>query len=350
MPASILVYGANGYTGQLVAREARARGVEVILAGRNGPEVQAIADELGFEARIFGLDVPSTIDACLEGISVVAHCAGPFSRTATPMIDACMRTRVHYLDVTGELEVFEAARARDDEARTAGITLLPGGGFDVVPSDCLAMHVAKRIAHPTSLRLGILVLGQTSHGTATTMAENLPRGSAIRKDGKLVKIPAGTRTRQIDFGRGPRLSMIIPWGDLATAWHSTRIPNIEVYFAVTRGVHVGARVVGLMPWLFANAPVQKMIKRAIDRRPAGPDAAARATGLSVLTAEVENAAGERAVSRLETPEGYTLTSQAVVTLATRMARGEAPIGYQTPGTAFGPDFVLSLPGTRRTDL
>ena len=350
MPASILVYGANGYTGQLVAREARARGVEVILAGRNGPEVQALADELGFEARVFGLDVPSTIDACLEGVTVVAHCAGPFSRTATPMIDACMRTRVHYLDVTGEIEVFEAARARDEEARTAGITLLPGGGFDVVPSDCLAMHAASRIAHPTSLRLGILLAGETSRGTATTMAENLPRGSAIRKDGKLVKIPAGTRTRRIDFGRGPRLAMIIPWGDLATAWHSTKIPNIEVYFAVTRGVHVGARVVGLVPWLFGNAPVQKLIKRAIDRRPAGPDASARAAGFSILTAEVENAAGARAVSRLETPQGYTLTAQAMVALATRMARGEAPIGYQTPGTAFGADFVLTLPGTRRTDL
>lgn len=350
MPASILVYGANGYTGQLVAREAKARGLEVILAGRNGTEVQAIADELGFEARIFGLDVPSTIDACLEGVSVVAHCAGPFARTATPMIDACMRTRVHYLDITGELEVFEAARARDEEARTAGITLLPGGGFDVVPSDCLAMHVARRIAHPTSLCLGILGIGTTSHGTATTMAENLPRGGAVRKDGKLVRIPAGARTRQIDFGRGPRLTMAIPWGDLATAWHSTGIPNIEVYFAVTRGLHVGARVVGLVPWLFANPPVQKLIQRAIDRRPAGPDAAARAAGFSVLWAEVQNATGERAVSRLETPEGYTLTAHALVTLATRVARGEAPIGYHTPGTAFGADFVLALPGTHRVDL
>jgi len=350
-PPKLLVYGANGYTGTLIAELARTQGLTPVLAGRNAENIAALAERLGFEHRVFGLDVPSTIDACLEGVAVVLHCAGPFSRTAAPMVDACIRMGVHYLDVTGEFAVFEALRQRSSEAREAKVMLLPGVGFDVVPSDCLAVHTARRITQPTRLRIAILGLGASmSHGTATTMVEGLSNGSWIRKGGSLVKIAPGSLTRKFDFGRGPSITMAVPWGDLATAYHSTGIPDIETYFSIKRSMLWGARTMGRLPWLLGSGPVQRLMKRRVDARPAGPTADQRDKGRSIFVVEVENAAGLRATSRLETGNGYSLTALAALHIAKRVLAGNAPVGFQTPATAYGPDLILEIPGTRREDL
>ncbi len=354
MSAKLLIYGANGYTGRLVVDVARARGMlpaDLIVAGRNGQVIQALGDETGIEHRVFGLDSPSTVDACLEGVAVVLHCAGPFARTATPMAEACIRMGVHYLDVTGEVGVFEQLAARTDEARRAGVMLMPGVGFDVVPSDCLAVHVAARVPNPTTLRIAILGLGASmSHGTAMTMVENLHRGGLVRRNGKLVKVRPGSVTRKFDFGRGPKLAMAVPWGDLSTAWHSTRIGTIETYFAASNRMVWGARVGGFVPWLIGSGPVQSLMKKRVDARPAGPTDEQRKASRSILVAEVENAAGQRAVSRLTTPNGYALTADAGVEIARRVLRGEHRAGFQTPAMVYGADFVLSIPGTEREDL
>ncbi|MCC6623592.1 MAG: saccharopine dehydrogenase NADP-binding domain-containing protein [Deltaproteobacteria bacterium] len=349
----ILLYGANGYTGHLIARLAREAGPadDLVLAGRNAAKVEQLGRELGYETRVFGLDVPSTIDACLAGIGVVLHCAGPFSRTSRPMVDACLRMGVHYLDITGELAVFEALLARDAEARQAGVMLMPGAGFDVVPSDCLALHVARRLAHPTSLRIGLLGVGsRLSHGTATTAVENLHKGTCVRRAGALVRVPTGT-ARKIDFGRGPRLAMAVPLGDLVTAWRSTGIADIETCLGASRGIVIGARVMGFMPWLVGSGPVQKLMKRKIDAAPAGPSDAERAAGRSIVWAEVRDAAGQRAAARLETPDGYTVTAHASLAIARRALAGQATPGYRAPAQELGPDFVLGLPGSYvRTDV
>lgn len=350
-PAKLLVYGANGYTGTLVLEVAQRLGLAPVIAGRSAGPIQELAARFGFEHRVFGLDVSSTIDACLEDVTVVLHCAGPFSRTARPMVDACLRTQTHYLDVTGEIEVFEQLAQRDEEARLAGVMLMPGVGFDVVPSDCLAVHAARRVQNPTVLRLGILGLGASmSHGTATTMVENLHKGAWVRRGGRLTKIRPGSLVRNFDFGRGPRKAMAVPWGDLATAWRSTRIETIETYFAANNAMVWGSRAIGLVPWLVGSGPVQGLIKRRLDARPAGPTAEQRAAGRSIFIAEVENAAGQKAISRLETPNGYTLTADAAVAIAQRVLAGQLTTGYQTPAMAYGPDLVLTLPGTERTDL
>lgn len=351
MSAKLLLYGANGYTGTLIAELARAVGLTPILAGRSAERVAALAQRLGFEHRAFGLDAPAQLDAGLAGIDAVLHCAGPFSRTAQPMVEACLRAGAHYLDVTGEVAVFEALAARSDEARRAGVMLMPGVGFDVVPSDCLAVHTARRVERPTRLRLGILGLGGAiSHGTATTMLENLHKGSWVRRDGRLERVPTGSLTRRLDFGRGPRLAMAVPWGDLATAYRSTGIADIETYFPVTRATLWGARVMGRVPWLVGSGPVQRFLQRRIDARPAGPTDAQRARGRSILVAEVEGASGQRAVSRLHTLEGYTLTAHTALEIARRVLAGEAPIGFQTPAMAYGPDLIMAIAGTQREDV
>jgi short subunit dehydrogenase-like uncharacterized protein len=344
-----LIYGANGYTGTLIARVAVAKGQHPLLAGRNGPAVAHLAAHLGLEARTFAVDDSTQLDAGLAGMRVVLNCAGPFSRTARQLVDASLRLKIHYLDVTGEIRVFEDVATRDAEARAAGVTLMPGVGFDVVPSDCLAVHLKRRLPTATRLVLAFQALGGLSRGTATTMAENFHRGGIIRRASVLTKVPAAWRTRPINFGHGPVTTMSIPWGDVSTAWYSTGIPNIEVYTAVgpvQRAVAWASRYLG---GLLNTEPVQRYLKNRIQNSPPGPTDEERERGISLLWGEATNDVGGRVVSRLRGPEGYTLTALTAVAVVERILTGNVPTGFQTPGKAFGPDFILEIPGVQRWD-
>lgn len=324
--------------------------MRVILAGRDSTKTGEVAQRWAMEHRVFGLDDPRAIDEGLAGVTAVLHCAGPFSRTSQPMVDACLRNRAHYLDITGEVSVFEACAQRSEEARAAGIMIMPGTGFDVVPSDCLAAHMKSRLPDATHLVLGFLGLGAASHGTSLTIVENLDRGGLIRRDGKLVSIANGSMTRVIDFGfGGPRRSMAIPWGDVSTAFHSTGIPNIEVYIPAPATMRIGARALGMLGPLTGSRVVQGLLKRAVDARPAGPTDEQRGRAASFLYGEVKNAAGDARVSRMKTPEGYTLTADASLTILARVLAGDFKPGFQTPSLAYGADFVLGLDGVKRTD-
>jgi len=347
---SLLVYGANGYTASLIARMAVDGGLRPILAGRNAPAVEAVARPLGLEARSFDLRDTSAVDRGFVGVTVVLHCAGPFVHTARPMVDACLRNRAAYLDVTGEVPVFEACAARDREARAAGVMLMPGVGFDVVPSDCLAAHLARRLPTATHLVLGISGMGQLSRGTTVTMIEHIHEGGLVRKDGRLTPVPAGHQSRRIDFGRGAEDTIAMPWGDVSTAYHSTRIPNITVFMALPLGMRLGVRLANLMrPILRAESVRRRLTARAL-AGPPGPSDAQRAAGACRLWGEVTDRAGRRAVSRLRTPEGYTVTALAALEITRRALGGTAPVGYQTPSTAYGADLILAIPGCERTDV
>ncbi len=350
MSTNLLIYGANGYTGELIARMAVEQGLHPVLAGRNREAVGALAGELGLESRVANLDEPGELDAALAGMAAVIHCAGPFWRTATQMVDACLRNRVHYLDITGEIAVFEALHARDEEARAAGIMLLPGSGFDVVPTDCLAAHLKRRLPTATHLVLAFQGLGGVSRGTMTTMAENLGKGpgGAVRREGRITPVPGAWKTREIDFGRGPRLAMTIPWGDVSTAYYSTGIPNIEVYMAASKSMVRGLRVARHLGWLLRAGPVQGLVKRRIRSGPPGPSPEERARGVSLLWGMAED--GEQRVeTRMRTPEGYTLTAMTALLIAGKVLAGNAPPGFQTPSLAYGPDLILEIEGVERTD-
>jgi len=345
-----LIYGATGYTGALTARLAAERGQRPILAGRSEAPLRALAASLGLEHRVFGLDDPRTLDEGLRGVRVVLHCAGPFSRTSRPMAEACLRAGVHYLDITGEALVFESLHARDAEARARGVLLLPGAGFDVVPSDCLAAHLKRRLPGARRLSLGFQPIGGISRGTATTMLENVGRGGLVRRGGLLTPVPAAWKTRLIDFGRGPRKAITIPWGDVATAYHSTGIPDIEVYVAVPLASRIASRATRYLGPLLATGFAQRFLKGRIRSGPPGPTDAQRARGLSLLWGEAEDAEGRTVVSRQKTPEGYTLTALTALLIVSKVLAGQAPPGFQTPSTAYGPDLILEIEGVTRTDV
>jgi short subunit dehydrogenase-like uncharacterized protein len=348
--SNFLIYGANGYTGALIAREAVARGLRPILAGRNESALAPPARELGLEHRVFALQDPAAVMAGIRGVPLVLHCAGPFAHTSQPMAEACLRGAVHYLDITGETAVFEALAARDAEARAAGVMLLPGAGFDVVPSDCLAAHLKRRLPSATHLALAIQGMSRMSRGTATTVVENIHGGGLVRRRGVLKRVPAAWKTRAIDFGSGPVRAMTIPWGDVVSAYYSTRIPNIEVYMAASGSVRLAARLTGLFGWALGSSFVQDRLKRRIRAGPPGPTEAKRARTRSVVWGEVTDAAGDKAQARLEGPEAYTWTVHTALAVVQRALAGAAPPGFQTPATAYGADFVLGLRGVARIDL
>jgi short subunit dehydrogenase-like uncharacterized protein len=346
-----LIYGANGYTATLIAQEAAGRGQRPILAGRNTDAVTSLARRLSLNARIFALDDTAALDPGLREVAAVLHCAGPFIHTARAMADACLRNRVHYLDITGEIGVFEQLARRDAAAKAAGVMLLPGVGFDVVPTDCLAAHLKRRLPTATKLCLGFLTKGGFSRGTATTMAENLPRGGAVRRGGVIVRVPAAWRVRHIDFGDGtPRPAMTIPWGDVSTAYYSTGIPDIEVYTAAPGLTRFTAWLSRYLSWLLGARPVRNYLKRRIHAGAPGPTAAQRAAGRTFVWGEATDDMGRRVLSRLRGPEGYTLTALTALAAVERVLAGEAPPGFQTPARAFGADFIFGIPGITRSDV
>ena len=348
----LLIYGANGYTGRLIVKQAVARGLRPILSGRNANEIIAIAQENGLDSRPAPLDDPQALDAALAGCQVVIHCAGPFSKTSRAMVDACIRNRVHYLDITGEIAVFEAlaSQKRSDEAKAAGVLLLPGAGFDVVPSDCLAAHLHRRLPSATWLTLAFSGGTGLSRGTANTMIENVARGGAVRRAGKITRVPAAWRERDIDFGDRVRHTVSLPWGDVSTAFHSTGIPNIEVYTAAPASAIRGMMLSRYFGWLLATPPAQSFLKGRIRAGAPGPSDNQRAKAEARLWAEAWDDDGNRVQSRLRAPDGYTLTALTTVAAAEKVLAGGAKPGFQTPSRALGADFILEIPGTEREDV
>ena len=347
---SFLLYGAYGYTGQLVARMAVERGQRPVLAGRNADKLAALASELGLDHTVCALDDPAALDAALAGVPVVLHCAGPFSRTAGPMAEACLRTGTHYLDVTGEIGVYEHLAALDAEAKAANIMLLPGVGFDVVPTDCLARHLKNRLPSAVYLELAIMGTGRLSHGTAITAIENIAEGGTVRRDGKLEPVPAAWKKGVADFGRGPVEVVSIPWGDVFTAYHSTGIPNITVYAALGKSMPRLIRMTRYTGWLLASPPAQALFKWMIDRQPPGPSDEERARGRSFVWGTAWDDDGQRATGRVEGPEGYTFTALAALAIAEKVLAGQVTAGFQTPAKAYGADFILGIEGVERVDL
>ncbi|MFB6206928.1 MAG: trans-acting enoyl reductase family protein [Haloglomus sp.] len=345
----LLIYGSYGYTGDLIARQAAEAGATPTLAGRDRTEVQRQAAELDLPFRVFDLDADD-VAAHLEAADAdaVLNCAGPFVETHRPMVDACVETGTHYLDITGEIEVFESIAARDEAAAEADVQLLPGVGFDVVPTDCLAAHLAERLPDATALRLGFQAEGGISPGTAATAVNSMGEGGAIRRDGRIKSVDAAYDTRHIDFGRGETGAISIPWGDVSTAYYTTGIGDITVYIAVPGVARLMMRSSDLFAPLFALPGVTDTLQELVRATVEGPDEATREHTNCYVWGEASNDE-QRVVSRLVTPNTYALTVDAALLVARKVLDGEWEPGFGTPGGIYGPELVLEIDGVERTD-
>ncbi|MEE4217683.1 MAG: saccharopine dehydrogenase NADP-binding domain-containing protein [Xanthomonadales bacterium] len=339
-----MIYGANGFTGRLTAREAVRRGLRPVLAGRNEGSIKPLADELGLEYRLFDLTDPATIRKHISGLKLVLHCAGPFSRTSSPMVFACLAESVHYLDITGEISVFEAVHQKNAEARRADVVLLPGAGFDVVPTDCLAARLAEALPSATALQLAFEAGGGPSPGTARTSVERLGEGGCIRRDGKLTAVPMAWRRRTIPFAHAEREAVTIPWGDVYTAFVSTGIPDIEVYLALPPATIKKMQRLRLLQPLLRLGGVKTLLRKQIERRVSGPSEQRRAETGCQVWGEVSSADGRVVTATMTTPNGYDLTVSASLGLVEYLLENAVEGGYYTPSLLMGSAYAESLPG------
>ncbi len=346
-----LIYGSYGYTGELIVELLTTDGHRPTISGRSADKLEEQASRTGLPSIVIDLANQAELENALRKFDVVIHCAGPFAHTFRAMADACISTGTHYLDITGEAEVFAGLADLDNRAREAGTMLLPGAGFDVVPSDCLAAHLKQQLPDAASLELAFHGIGGgVSHGTATTIIENLSSGGAARIDGQLTTVPMFWKRRSIEYQPGKaRASATIPWGDVVTAWHSTGIPNICVYVPVPSPVAIGARLFAWLMPLLGTGPVQSFLKSRIDAAPAGPSKEEREKAFTLLWGEATDAKGQTVQARLRVPEGYTLTAATSVLIAAKVLDGDHPAGFQTPSTAYGKDLILEIAGVERTD-
>ena len=348
---SFLLYGANGYTGKLIAKLAVEYGLKPVLAGRRAEALEPLAKELNTTYQVVDLNDTSKLEAILTLVPLVLHAAGPFKNTAKQMIDACLKTETHYIDITGEIAVYEMAKKYNDAARKAGIMLMPGAGFDVVPTDCIALFLKNKLPDAIELKLAFASIGGgLSHGTALTMAEGMGEKSAARKDGKIVRVPLGHKGMWVDFGVKKLFVMTIPWGDISTAYTTTGIPNIETYTGVSPKTFKLLKVQFLYNWLLRTSFMRKKAIKKINSKPAGPSDEMRAKSKGLVWGEVKNGKGQIAQARLIGPDGYTLTAHTSLIIAKKILNGNFKPGYQTPAGCYGADLILEVPGVTRENL
>ncbi len=343
MTAQWLIYGATGYTGELIAREAVRRGMNPVLAGRSQDRLAKLAQELNLPYRVFALD--GSLASHLEDIKLVLHCAGPFSQTAEPMVQGCLEAQTHYLDITGEIDVFEAIYQRHARAKEAGVVLCPGVGFDVIPTDCVAARLKAELPDAIGLSLGFDSKSSLSPGTAKTSLEGMAKGGRIRKMGVIEKVKLGYRFRAIDFGNGEKTAVSIAWGDVSSAWRTTQIPNIEVYMAAAPSLLNSIMVLRYLRPFLRLGPIQQFFKKRIEKKVKGPDEERRARSKTYVWGEAVTQDNRKKVARLVTANGYDLTVSGSLAVAAHLLAGPTEAGCFSPSQLMGAEFVTQLPGS-----
>lgn len=352
MKNSILIYGCYGYTGKLISQLAAQQQLPAILAGRDAEKTKALATQLNLPYVVFDLKNEADTVKALANVKVVLHCAGPFRYTAEPMAKACLKTKTHYLDITGEYDVFEKLFGMDQQAKNAGILIMPGTGFDVVPTDCLALYLKNKIPGVNTLELALMMKGGSlSHGTAITVAENLGDNTLVRRDGELEEIPNGSLIRNVLLPNNRRKKGVaISWGDISTAYRTTGIPNITVYNCLPDQVIKSMKWSNYLGFLLRTRVVKNFLIKRIKNRPAGPNDEMREKATSAVWGEVSNELGANFRAMLELPEGYTLTALTALKIAQNVLQTEPPHGTRTPAGVFGADFILQFDKVKRIDI
>lgn len=348
MMDKLFIYGAYGYTGRLIVEECLHNKIKPVIAGRDPEKTKKYADEKGLEYAVFEVTETEKLTKWLKEADVLIHCGGPFIHTAKEVIEACLETNTHYLDITGEYQVFDLAQEYDDDAKKKGIMIMPGTGFDVVPSDCLASHLKGKLPEAEELQLAFISKGgRLSRGTTKTMIENLGDSQVIRKNGTYDYQVMGTSSREIDFGKFKHLTMGITWGDISSAFYSTGIPNIEVFSGTDEDQLNKVRKMAKISFLLKSRLVKNFLKNKLDKKPDGPSDEKREVSSMFLWGMAKNN-DTKVEARLTTPNGYTLTAKTALLISQKVLNGDFKSGYQTPSTAYGEGLILEVEGCEMT--
>ena len=336
----VLLYGATGYTGARLAKRLAADGIDVMLAGRDGRNVAALARRLKLPWQELGLEDPARLDAALSACGVVLHAAGPFLQTAEPMMRAALRSGTHYLDLAGEWPVFERARQLDGEARRAGVMLLPGIGFTIVVSDCLLAMLSRHHPDLTLLRLAISMPDEISGGTLRSMLGLTSPHVMVRRRGRLTPLPVGSLCHGFDFGEGTRRAMAVNWPDVVTAEFTTGVSTIETYAEVNWSGELLYRMSAIAAPLLSVPLVNDTLGIVSGLVPSSSSSSGcRESSGFVVVAEAVDPWRRTFSLRVRTRDGYTVTMDTASLVLQRVLAGSRQAGFMTPARLLGPDLL-----------
>jgi short subunit dehydrogenase-like uncharacterized protein len=338
----VLLYGATGFSGRLIAERLVEGGRDVVLAGRDAQRLAVLAETMGVSYRVFDLGDPQRIEHGLADIHIVVNAAGPFRQTASVMIDACIRTRTHYVDIAGEWPVFASALSRGRAAAAGGTMLMPGVGFSIVASDCLLAHATAQVSDATLLRVAVSQPVVMSRGTLRSMSAMTSRTVMVRRDGALRPIPVGQLERSFDFGEGLRTSVAVSLPDVVTGQHTTGVGSIEAYAEAgwwSRILYQGGAIAAR---IFDDGVVQQSLQLLSAVWPAAPPPAARQRAGHVIVVEAVDRWRRARHFRLRTLDGYTVTAITSGAIIERIFADDLIPGFQTPADLYGADLIAGL--------
>lgn len=357
-----VIYGAYGFTGSVVVDRAVAAGMRPLLAGVDRSRLSAQANYYRLPWKECPLEKPLELDELLNDAAAVLNCAGPFARSAEPLVESCLRTGTHYLDIAGEPQVFEMLAERDSRAQQAGVMVLPGVGLDIVPSDYLASYLKKRLPTATRLVLGFNGLQRASRGAINTLVDTILQYPTAPGLNGGPRVPVRFRTAKLDFGEGPQRAIRVPWGDIVSARHATGIPQVEVYLALPAGARFylrGCKALGplarlkLVRTLLSGAGAPPRVENELwSRAVRGEEPAIRhgSAQRTVIYGEVSNERGGVARALFRGPDSYTILTEAALAAVARVLDGQWVSGFHTPTRVYGCELVDALSGAEFEDV
>lgn len=370
MSRKVLLYGANGFSGEIIARAAAARwagrgDLELVLAGRSGERLAALARELEVGVCAFALDDARAVDAALGrwGVHTVLNAAGPFATTGRLLAQGALRQGCHYVDVNGEADVY---RQLDDLTYTAEqrrVTLVCGAGHSAATSDLMLRRAveglaAQRVGEVGNVRIVFSHILHPSRGSART-AWRMIRDQAmfVRAvgEGKAAKLglsydATGRREVSFDFGdahlrtlqqraRNPRrIAMAANLIDLLTArlrltttLGTLQVGRIDAFMEMPEGARIFVQMGALSTPLYAFPAWRRLMKTQVDLLPEGPSGAERDDDRHTVLLQIDDAVGRPLIDwRMETPNPYDFTAQCALGVVEGLERAQP--GWQLPGT------------------
>jgi short subunit dehydrogenase-like uncharacterized protein len=338
-----MVYGATGFSGRSIAERLCTAGHDVVVAGRSEAKVCDLARALGAPSRVFGLEDPAEAALGLAGIGVVLHAAGPFLETAVPMIEACARAGAHYLDLSGEWPVFSFAQRFGPAAADAGVMLMPGVGYLIVISDCLAAHAAKLVPEAALLRIAVSQPSTAmSRGTLRSGLDLMANRVIVRRSGAVQAIPLGSLRKTFNFGAGERSSLGFSWPDVITGQHTTGVANIEAYVEAPTAFRLAWRIGAQAAEAFGETAFKAASAPVTALWPEQPSPAALEQSTHRVVVEAVDRWRRARRFGVLTPDGYSVTTLTAQAIVERVLGGEHPPGFQTPAGVFGAELMWNL--------
>jgi len=319
------------------------------LAARSAPQLIPLAEELGLDYLVLNLDNPRAIAEACEPLRAVLHAAGPFASTFRPILDACLLTQTHYVDINGELAVFEYLLTQNQAAQRKKVCVIPGAGFDVVAANSLAVYTAAQLEDPLELDIAISVNEPASVGTRRSTLEVLAGGGRIRRSGRLLNYPLGKTRRFVRFMDRSRPVIPAPLGELSTAYSATGVPNLTTYLALSPGT---IRLLGIfgrpLAMFLRNPRLRGWLQRRQSSARKKTDPSLPKQTHSEIYVRAVSSAGQVAQAWLETLGAYQFTAISAVACLEATLEGRSP-GVYTPDQILGEHWMLQLERTRRLD-